>query len=115
MDKLNFSEAKAFHSQHSLVNFLQDFNYYFKRINDYDNNHFYLMLDTRCDDENESSFTKKAKKLFGQQNQQLGMCMQFSIQCCNGDYISKPLVLNRQEVQAIFDDIPQNYVGDMEI
>ena len=111
---IKFKEGTKFNSQQTIVKVLKDKKYEFEPINEYQNTLFYCV--TLCEDPDWlKDFLSKLFGWAGFKYKKRYVKCPLMITVCGGLYpnsVYEPIVFNREEVEGIISDLPENYVGE---
>ena len=105
--EIKFTDIASVKSQMTLVKIFKKYEYYFATVNEYDN-HFFTCIIKVPYYEPCTYFLK----FFGFKRKVKYYEYPLRLACGSDDKIFEPLVFNREEVQKIINDAPENYVGN---
>lgn len=108
--KINFVENQKMGSQRTLVKVLKEHPYYFKAVNEYDNNFFVCIVKWKVKESPLDIAIKKVTR--NKEPKYVDVALSFGTCGENGESVFEPIVFDRQEVDQIVCDTPETYVGE---
>lgn len=107
---IKFTENQKTGSQRTLIKVLKEHPYYFKTVNEYDNNFFTCVVKWKVKDSPLDAAIKKVKR--NKEPRYVEITLSFGTCGTNGESIFEPIVFDREEVDQIVCDAPETYVGE---
>lgn len=114
MTTINFEDVEKCRSQRTIVKVLSTHEYYFVRVNEYDNNFFTCIVKCKIKDFSFIEFLQKIRTILGKprKNKYTEIVLSLGISGENGEVILEPIVFSREEIDQIISDIPSTYIGE---